>query len=384
MNRSHNRERTTSRITRRRFLATSAAAGAFCSLAPLHAQAASPTDPPDERPAEYWDIMPGASVKCRICPWECTVPPGKRGICNVRENRDGTFFTLVHSRPSTVHNDPIEKKPFFHVYPGSKAFSIATVGCNFDCKFCQNWEIARAKPEEVPARHLPPEQVVELARRANARAVAFTYNEPTVFFEYMRDCARIARSAGLAGVVVSNGFICDKPLRELCTHVQAIKIDLKSFTQKFYTDYCAGQLQPVLDSIKTIKETGVWLELVILTIPTLNDNLDDIKRMAEWVVAHVGPAVPLHFTRFHPEYKLRNLPPTPTETLIAARQAAMDQGCQFVYSGNLPGIQGENTECPACHKNVINRYGHSVIANNVVKGKCRFCNQAIPGLWESA
>ena len=299
----------------------------------------------------------------------------------MRENRGGRYYSLVYGRPCSMHNDPIEKKPFFHVYPGSKAFSIATVGCNIHCKFCQNWEISQANPDMLPTEYRKPDEIVSAALKAGTRTIAYTYSEPTVFYEYMLDCARAATQAGLGNVVVSNGFISAAPLAKLIPHLTAYKVDLKAFTQKFYGEVCGGRLGPVTDTLKRISESGLWLEIVVLIIPTMNDSMDEIKAMAAWIVSELGPHVPLHFTRFHAAYKLRNLPGTPPATLHKARAAALAEGCHFVYTGNMPGGEGENTYCPACGACVVNRYGHLVVSRKLGDGKCHKCAARIPGVW---
>jgi pyruvate formate lyase activating enzyme len=365
-------------LTRREFLATAGMAIAGSSLA----RDASPPGETAAREAGYYEKLDGNAVRCCLCPWQCMVTDGKRGKCRVRENRGGRYYSLVYGYPCTTNNDPIEKKPFFHVYPGSRALSIATVGCNIACKFCQNWDISQARPEDVRPVYLPPRKIVEQALAAKARAVAYTYSEPTIFFEYMLDCARAAKEAGLGNVVVSNGFIAEKPLKDLCSVVTAVKIDFKAFTEKFYADVCGGELQPVLESLKRLAGSGVWFEMVVLVIPTLNDDMDDIKRMSAWIVRELGPNVPLHFTRFHPAYRLNNLPPTPPRTLELARKTAMDAGCRFVYGGNLPGYEGENTYCPQCKTCVLDRYHFTLESNALKDGACPKCGTAIPGVWK--
>ncbi|MBU4211472.1 MAG: AmmeMemoRadiSam system radical SAM enzyme [Kiritimatiellae bacterium] len=366
-------------VSRRQFLETAGIAVAACAVCRdiLATESADAT----LHEADFYEKLAGGSVRCRLCPWQCTVPDGKRGRCRVRENRSGKYYSLVWGRPCLTHNDPIEKKPFFHVYPGTRAFSIATVGCNIECKFCQNWDISQASPEDVSAPFKSPEEIVRLALAQKVKTIAYTYSEPVVFTEYILDCAKAAKEAGLGNVIVSNGFLNEKPLKEWCSVATAIKIDFKGFSQKFYEETCAGQLQPVLDTLKRLAGSGVWFEIVVLIIPPLNDDLDEIKRMTAWIVKDLGPNVPLHFTRFHPDYKLRNLPPTPINTLIKARQIAMDQGCNFVYVGNMPGVEGENTYCPKCKAAVVKRYGMGVLSNDLKNGKCPGCGTAIPGVW---
>jgi pyruvate formate lyase activating enzyme len=371
----------TERLSRREFLC--AAGATTLALSADGVLRADPVAVPELHEARYWEPADDGRVRCRLCPWGCIVSHGQRGKCRVRENRNGRYYTLVYGRPCALNNDPIEKKPFFHVYPGSKAYSLATVGCNIACKFCQNWNISQASPDDIAPPFKGPDDVVRLAvsQAEKPRTVAYTYSEPTIFFEYMVDCAKAARERGLGNVVVSNGFIAEKPLKELTALMTAIKIDFKAFTSSFYEDVCAGQLQPVLDTLKRLAASGCWFEMVVLTIPTLNDNLDDVKRMGEWIVKELGPNVPLHFTRFHPDYKLRNLPPTPPETLYRVRETAVAQGCRFVYTGNMPGGEGQNTFCPGCQTVVVERYGLTNPKVHLKDGKCPKCGAAIPGVW---
>jgi pyruvate formate lyase activating enzyme len=365
-------------VTRREFLVAAGSAAA-CAALRSRAQAGEPEPPPVE--AEFYDRLPGGAVRCRLCPFECTVPDGGRGRCRVRANRGGRYYTLVHGRPVARNVDPVEKKPFFHVLPGSRSYSLATVGCNIECRFCQNWNISQARPEDVPAPHVSPAEIAEAARRASAATMAFTYSEPIVFYEYMRDCAREGRRAGIASLMVSNGMIREEPLRRLAPDLAAVKIDLKAFTQKFYEEVCGGQLQPVLDTLKRLRALGVWTEIVVLLIPTLNDAPEETRRLAAWVARELGPDVPLHFTRFHPDYRLKNLPPTPPETLLRARADAMAEGCRFVYAGNLPGNEGEHTYCPGCRKPLIRRYHFTILSNTLRDGRCPDCAAPVPGLW---
>jgi len=355
-------------------------AGGICG-APGSAYGTAATDLLPAREALYYKPMAHRLVRCGLCPRHCVVSPGERGHCGVRENRDGKYVTLVYGRPVAINNDPIEKKPLFHVYPGSKAFSIATVGCNIDCKCCQNWDISQAKPEVAKGPLVSPERIADAAQAAGSKVVAYTYNEPTIFYEYMTDCAKATKARGLGNVVISNGFIEAAPHQALLPSLTAYKVDLKAFTQDFYGNICNGRIDPVKATLRRLKDNGVWFEIVNLMIPTLNDNMDDIKRMANWVATELSPDVPIHFTRFHPMYKLRNLPRTPPATLAAARETAMQEGCKFVYTGNLPGNEGEHTYCPLCKKVVIKRYGHMVVENRLNDGACPDCTCAIPGVW---
>lgn len=332
--------------------------------------------------AKYWKQLDGETIQCNLCPRLCTVAKGSRGFCRARENINGKYYTLVYSKAVALHNDPIEKKPFFHYLPGTKAFSIATACCNFTCKFCQNWEISQFKPEEVPWIYFPPSSVVRAARDKGSRAIAFTYNEPTIFYEYMYDTAKLARENGLGAVVVSNGFIREKPLTALVEYVDGYRVDLKSFREKFYSSMSNGRLKPVLETIERIKKKGVWLELIHLTIPTLNDSDKEMKEMAKWILGQLGPDVPLHITRFHPTYKLTNLPVTPVRTLERCREVALQQGLHFVYIGNVLGHPAENTYCPYCKGLLIRRIGFRVIENTLRDGKCPECDKPIAGKWK--
>jgi pyruvate formate lyase activating enzyme len=340
---------------------------------------ASAADEPPLHEAQWYKPLDGKSVQCVLCPRNCVVQDGRRGHCGVRENRGGKYYSLVYGRPVSVHIDPIEKKPFFHVYPGSRAFSIATVGCNIDCKFCQNWEISQALPEDVSPPYVSPAEIADAAAKSGAKTIAYTYNEPTIFYEYMADCARAGKERGIESIIISNGFISDEAQKALFPLVKAIKIDLKAFTQAFYGDTCGGVLDPVLETLKRLSRSGVWFEIVNLLIPTLNDNPDDLKRMAAWIVKELGPDVPLIFTAYHPAYKIMNIPPTPGKTLEGACAIALEQGCHYVYGGNVPGMKASGTYCPACRNLVVERYGYTIL--KTTNGTCDKCGAKIPGIW---
>jgi len=333
--------------------------------------------------ARFYEKLPDKMVRCKLCPRECVVAQGSRGYCRVRENRNGIYYTLVHSRIVSAHIDPIEKKPFFHFLPGHMAFSVATAGCNVNCKFCQNWEISQARPEDLPAQYLPPKELAALAGENRCPVVSFTYNEPTIFNEYVTDAAEAARDAGLKSVVVTNGFIQQAPMKRVCQRADAIKIDLKAFSADYYRNVVNGQLQPILDTLVTIRKQGRWLEIVYLTVPTLNDREAEIRDMSRWIKAELGPDVPIHFTRFTPLYLLKNLPPTPVETLERAKAVADAEGLHYVYIGNVPGHPAENTYCPKCHHLVIERAGFTIKQMNLRKGKCQNCQNPIPGVWQT-
>ena len=329
----------------------------------------------------YFTSLDGGEIQCELCPHRCRVAKGKRGLCRVRENRDGKYYSLVYGNPCALHLDPIEKKPFFHVLPGTTSFSLATAGCNFQCKFCQNWEISQASPEDVYSYDVPPEMIVSKAKEIGARSVAYTYVEPMIFYEYMSDISSLVKKAGLLNVIHSNGFINPVPLRNLCKVLDAADIDLKGFTENYYRELCGGELTPVLETLKTLKQEKVHLEITNLIIPTKNDEMSVIREMCLWIKKELGPDTPIHFSRFYPLYKLRTLPPTPVSTLEKAREEALAAGLEYVYVGNIPGHAGESTFCPKCKKMVIQRTGYMVGEINVKAGKCKYCGKPIPGIW---
>jgi pyruvate formate lyase activating enzyme len=343
-----------------------------------------------ERPAKgliktklspYFTPLERKEVQCELCPRRCRVANGKRGFCRVRENRDGKYFSLVYGNPCAVHVDPVEKKPFFHVLPSTSSFSLATAGCNLQCKFCQNWEISQASPEEVYNYDLPPEHVIARAKEMGARSIAYTYVEPTIFYEYMSDIGALAKKEGLLSVCHSNGFINPEPLRNLCKVMDAANIDLKGFTDPFYREMCDGELNPVLETLKTLKREQVHLEITHLVIPTKNDHMPVLKEMCLWIRKELGGDTPIHFSRFHPLYKLKGLPPTPVSTLERARAVALSAGLEYVYIGNVPGHEGENTFCPGCKKMIIQRSGFIVREVHMKKGMCAHCGKPIAGIW---
>jgi pyruvate formate lyase activating enzyme len=323
----------------------------------------------------------GSYVRCGLCPHRCVLAEGERGLCRVRENRGGKLYTFVYGNPCAIHIDPIEKKPLFHFLPGTLAFSLATAGCCLRCKYCQNHDISQYPPEALTNYDAPPEAIVAGSVQEGAQSIAYTYSEPMVFYEYMLDTARLARRAGLRNAVISSGYVNPEPLRELCRTVDAIKIDLKGNNEQFYREVCGGTLQPVLDAIRVVHEMGVHLEVVNLVVPSLNDDPAELRALVEWVLDSLGPDVPLHFSRFHPDYQLTNLPPTPIETLEAARQNALDIGLHYVYLGNVPGHEGNHTYCPGCGQRIVERAGMATLAMNIVDGRCGYCDRPIAGVW---
>ncbi len=349
-------------------------------------------------------------AQCRLCPYECFLPEGARGRCRVRMNYGGKINTLVYSQPAAVHLDPIEKKPVYHMYPGSLIYSLAAPGCNLSCRACQNWQISQIYPEQsaaivsVPAAiemktasdgkvygevrtaevdRLPPSEVVRYALATRSRAVAYTYSEPTVFYEYMYDTAVLARRSGLKNVMVSAGYINPEPLAELLPLMDVVKIDLKGFSDKFYRRYTGARLEPVLRTLRELKAKGAMFEVVNLVVPGVNDSARDLEALSGWVKDNLGTSTPLFFSRFNPDYLLSDLPPTPVETLTLARNTAMRKGLKFVYVGNVPGHEGENTYCPKCGRVLVRRYGYAVLEDRLTPtgGRCPWDGTRIPGIW---
>ena len=371
-------------LSRRHFLKAAACCALFWSVSghpsPASAQKGKKGLLGPKLSPHYQSLKDG-KIQCLLCPRECIVPKGGRGFCGVRENREGEYYSLVYGNPCAVHVDPVEKKPFYHLLPASTSFSIATAGCNFRCKFCQNWEISQTTPDETYNLDLPPEEVVALAKKAGSRSIAYTYVEPTIFYEYMLDTAKLAKKEGVLNVYHSNGFINPGPLKELCKVLDAANIDLKGFTEDFYSSMSQGRLAPVLRTLKTLKSEGVHVEITNLVIPTQNDDSETIRKMCAWIKSELSADTPIHFSRFYPLYKLRNLPPTPVSTMEKNRQIASEAGLEYVYIGNVPGHEGERTYCPQCKKLLIFRQGYSIGEINLNKGKCKFCGKPISGIW---
>ncbi|HHE36723.1 MAG TPA: AmmeMemoRadiSam system radical SAM enzyme [Candidatus Woesearchaeota archaeon] len=330
--------------------------------------------------ALYYKKLDRNITKCELCPRFCIIKPGERGLCGVRQNIKGKLFSLVYNRPCAMHTDPIEKKPLYHFMPGAKAFSIATIGCNFFCGFCQNWQISRADANNIEKHYaeVRPEKVVELCKEKNCGIISYTYTEPTIFYEYMLDIARLATEQNIKNTIVSNGYINEKPLRELCKVLDGANIDLKAFTNEFYKEVCKGTLEPVLRSLRILKEEGVWLELTNLVVPGLNDDFDKIEEMCKWIAKELGRDVPLHFSRFHPDYVMTEGEPTPLESLEKAKGIA-EKYLDYVYLGNIGGES--NTLCPRCGAVVIRRGVFGLVDNKLVQGKCPECDEKIAGVF---
>lgn len=347
----------------------------------------------------------GRNVQCKICPNNCLLAPGDRSHCRNRINRDGVLYTLAYGNPCTFHVDPVEKKPLFHFLPGSSTFSLATSGCVFRCLNCQNWEISQKRPEETKDPHgaelrlrppLPdgltreqmarlslfPEDVVAVTTALRCPSISYTYSEPTAFYEYTQDTCRAARAQKLKNIVVSCGSIEERAARELYAHVDAAHIDLKGFDEAIYQKLNSGKLGPILRTLRVLRELGVWFEIIHLVVPTYTDRVETVRRMCGWIVRELGPDVPLHLSRFHPQHKLTHLPPTPVDTLLQARAAARAEGVRYAYLGNVPGqADAGTTVCPGCQRPVIERDLFAVTRLDLVNGACKSCGTKIAGVW---
>ena len=331
--------------------------------------------------ALLYEKLPDGRVRCNLCAHRCLIDDGKKGICQVRENRGGTLYTLVYGRAIAQHVDPVEKKPLFHFYPGSTAYSIATPGCNFRCHWCQNWEISQIPRERhlILGQEASPEQIVVAAERAGCRSIAYTYTEPTVFFEYAYDTARLAHDASLANIYVTDGYMTEEMLETFHPYLDAANVDLKAFRDKTYKKYVRARLGPVLDSLKTMKRLGIWLEVTTLVIPGINDDDGELKDAANFVATELGPDTPWHISRFFPAYKMTDVPPTPLETLQRAREIGLATGLRYVYVGNVPGEA--NTVCHACGQMLIRRSGYRILENYVQAGdRCPACGTPVAGV----
>lgn len=332
---------------------------------------------------KYWHTLEDGRVQCDVCPRFCKLHEGQQGLCFVRANQGGRIVMTSYGRSSGFVIDPIEKKPLNHFLPGSGVLSFGTAGCNLACKYCQNWDMSKARDMDRLMDQASPEQLAEAARQVGARSLAYTYNDPVIFLEYAIDTAKEARKRGVKNVAVTAGYITPEPRAEFFAHMDAANIDLKSFDEKFYYKLCGGHLQPVLDTIEYVaKETDCWLELTTLLIPGHNDSPSEIERMCQWLLDHVGPDVPLHFTAFHPDFKMIDVPPTPPETLSQAREIALKQGLHFVYTGNVHDEGGESTYCANCGHKLIGRDWFTLTDWELEHGHCPKCGTALPGVFE--
>ncbi|HRZ40661.1 MAG TPA: AmmeMemoRadiSam system radical SAM enzyme [Candidatus Omnitrophota bacterium] len=320
-------------------------------------------------------------IECELCPRHCRLAEGERGDCRVRIHLDGELKTLAYANPCSVHIDPIEKKPLYHVLPTSGSFSIATAGCNLHCKYCQNWQISQRPPEETQNYELSPEAVVREALSSGCRSIAYTYSDPIIFYEYVYDTARLAKDKGLLNVFVTAGYIEQPPLKKLCPYLDAANVDLKGITDEFYQSMSDAHLKPVQDCILTMKRLGVWVEITNLVVPTWNDSPGDVRALVRWVKESCGADTPLHFSKFSPMHQLKNLPPTPVSTLDMAWEIAKSEGLHYAYIGNIPGHPGNNTYCPGCKNILIKRIGYTITENHLADGRCEFCQHPIAGIW---
>ena len=323
----------------------------------------------------------GVRVRCEICPKYCVIAPGESGDCRIRVNLDGKLRAVTYGVPSAVHVDPIEKKPLNHFLPGSTTFSLATVGCNLHCRNCQNWEISQQNPEDATASPLPPGDLPELAARYGCRSVSYTYTDPVVYYEYALDGCVACREKGLRNVLVTAGYINEKPMRELYRFVDAAHIDLKSISEAFYREVCSATLKPVLSTLVNARSMGVWVEVTHLLIPTLNDSDADIGGLCRWLRENMGWETPLHILRFFPQYRMRHLPPTPEATLARARDIALAAGLKYVYVGNTLMEGAGDTRCPTCGALLVRRAGHRVVQNRMATGTCPECGAQVHGQW---
>ncbi len=322
-------------------------------------------------------------VKCDLCNHHCVIGPSKRGLCGVRENKEGKLYSLVFERAISMNVDPIEKKPLFHLLPGSTSFSIATVGCNFRCLQCQNHEISQMPVEEkrIEGSSVPPSKIVSLAKQYQCQSISYTYTEPTIYFEYAYETAVLAKANGLKNIFVTNGYMTEEALHVIHPYLDGANVDLKSFQEKFYKEVCGAKLQPVLENLKLMKALGIWVEITTLVIPTLNDSEKEFEDIAEFIMS-LGPDVPWHLSAFYPTYRLTHLSRTPAAVLFRAREIGLNTGLYYVYCGNIPGQGGEDTFCPHCKRKVIQRLGFQVVQNDIVKGRCRHCHEGIHGIWQ--
>jgi pyruvate formate lyase activating enzyme len=333
--------------------------------------------------AYLYEKLDRKRVRCHLCGHGCLIKDGSKGICGVRENRDGMLTTLVYGKVIAMHVDPIEKKPLFHFLPGSRAYSIATVGCNFRCRFCQNSDISQmpADHDRILGDDVPPINIVKMAKDSCSSTIAYTYTEPTIYYEFAHDTARLAVKEGIRNIFVSNGYMSEECLTDIHPDLHGINIDLKAFSEKFYRSQCGAELEPVLNSIKKARELGIWVEVTTLLIPGLNDSAGELKDIAGFL-AGVDPEIPWHISRFHPTYRLTDRYATPPEDIHRAKEIGCSSGLKYVYTGNLPGDEGEKTFCHGCGELLIDRYGYSIRQMSMRDGRCSKCNEVIPGVWK--
>lgn len=333
--------------------------------------------------AMFYQQLDENRLQCTLCPHDCKLKDGQIGICGVRQNKQGRLFSLVYGRAIAVHIDPIEKKPLFHVLPGSQSFSMSTVGCNFNCKFCQNNDISQVSKSNNVANsgtEILPQEIVSLTKKNQCQSIAYTYTEPTVYFEYAYDCCHLAHQEDIINIFVTNGYINPEPLKLVSAYLDAANVDLKSYQEKFYRELVGAKLTPVLESLKLMKKYGIWVEVTTLIIPTKNDSDEELKDIARFIKQELGQETPWHISRFYPQYKLTTLPPTSVETLNHAREIGLSEGLRYVYTGNVPGDEGENTYCYNCGKVILKRYGFQILDKHILDAKCGYCGTPIDGL----
>jgi len=331
-----------------------------------------------KKEAAFWKTIKNDMVQCTLCPHHCIIAPEKLGFCGVRKNERGKLFTLIYGACSSIADDPIEKKPLYHFFPGSLVFSLGSVGCTFRCDHCQNYHISMARPDELSLQYIPPEKVSEIAIDHGCRGVAWTYNEPTIWHEYTLDAAKLVKNAGLYTVYVTNGYIEKEPLEEIAPYLDAMNVDVKAFHDEFYRTVCKAKLIPVLQTCERAKKLGIHLELTYLVIPGYNDTTHEIIEFCQWIGEKLGTDTPVHFSRFHPDYKMTHVKTTPTSTLLSSYKIAKEAGLQFVYLGNIAHGDYDNTFCPSCKNLLIERYGFSAQIKGLIKGKCSRCGVTIP------
>jgi len=369
--------------TRRVFL--KGAAGAACQALLLPASgafAASGFDSRDRnvKEAYFYESLDQGVVQCETCPHACIILPDNRGKCGTKVNLSGRLYSISYGNPCTMHADPVEKKPLYHFHPGAKAFSMAVAGCNFTCLNCQNWEISQTTPDKTRNYDMPPEKVVARAKKYGCKSIAYTYSESTTFYEYMVDTSAIAKEQGIKNIWVSNAYMSPKAVKRLCTVIDAASLNLKSLSDDIYMKLNGGHLAPVQETLKIVRDNGVWLEIIHLVVPTYTDNLDEIKRVAGWIAENIGPDCPLHLSRFFPKYRLVHLAATSVSFLMSAQKAAQAEGLHHVYVGNVAG-QDNHVLCPSCKKPVVKRNGYYLDYNGIQKGACPFCQEPVAGRW---
>lgn len=334
--------------------------------------------------ARFYEKLEDERVRCNLCNHQCLIHPSKRGICKVRVNREGVLYSLVYGHPISANVDPIEKKPLFHFMPGTSTFSIATVGCNFTCGHCQNYSISQPAEEDIGnGREVSAGKIVALTKNYRCQSISYTYTEPTIFFEYAYDTAEMATSEGLRNIFVTNGYMSKEALLAIKPYLHAANTDLKNFNNQTYLEICGAKLNPVLENIKLMKEMGIWVEVTTLVIPTINDSPEELTKIADFIVS-VGKEIPWHISRFYPHYRMTSLPPTPVKTLHKAREIGLSRGLRYVYSGNVPGDEGEKTYCYQCKELLIDRYGYQILHNIIKNGKCPECGAIIDGVWDGS